>query len=94
MDKDSIIDAAARFAQNAQEQPMQPQVIQPHPVPMSVQLAHAIGPDGKKLVVFILHHGTGSSVFHFDPDGADQIADSLKDAARSARSGLEVPKIY
>lgn len=92
MDKDSIIEAAARFAQQMPQEPMQPNVVQPQPVPMSIQLLQRQATDGAKYVVLIINHLTGQSVYHFDPDGAESIGDALKDAARVSRTGLEIPK--
>lgn len=90
---DKIIEAAARFAQQQQGQPVQPQVVQPMPCPITVQLAGATGPDGKKYVILIVHHFTGQSVYHIDPAGAEQLAMSLKDAATQAKTGLEIPRL-
>jgi len=90
---DKIIEAAARFAQQQQGQPVQPQVIQPQPCPITVQLGQAQTADGKQLVLLIIHHFTGTSVYHFDPDGAVGIAKALQDAALQARTGLEIPKL-
>lgn len=88
-----IIEAAARFAQESQGQPMQPQVVQPQPVPLSVQMASAQAPDGRKFIVLIIYSPTGQSVFHFEPEGAEAVAKGLIDTARLAKTGLEVPRL-
>lgn len=93
-ESDKIIEAAARFAQqNAGGQPIQPQVVQPLPCPITIQLAGSQGPDGKKYVVLIVHHFTGQGVYHFEAEQAEQIAAALSDAARQARTGLEIPRL-
>lgn len=94
-ESDKIIDAAARFAQQQMgaASQIQPQLVQPQPCPMSVQIGQAHGPEGKNLVVFIIHHMTGQSVYHFGPEEADGIADAIKNAARQAKTGLEIPRL-
>lgn len=93
-ESDKIIDAAARFAQQQMgTAPVQPQLVQPQPCPMSVQIGQAHGPEGKNLVVFIIHHMTGQSVYHFGPDEAVGIAEAIKQAATQAKTGLEIPRL-
>lgn len=94
-DQNKIIDAAARFAQQQMGSTpvQQQQLVQPMPCPMSVQIGKAQGPDGKKYVLLLLHTMTGTNVFHFDPEQMDHVADALKDAARQARTGLEIPRM-
>ena len=94
MDKDSIIEAAAKFAKESQGQPMQPQVVQPQPAPMSIQMEQAVDPQGNKLVVLIIHHPLGQNVFFLNPDGAEHVGNGLLDAARLARTGLEIPRLH
>lgn len=93
MDANKIIEAAARFAKEGGQQQTQPQVIQPQPSPMSLQLANMTAQDGNKYVVVIIHHPLGQSVFHFTPESIEGVADAMKDAARLARTGLEIPKL-
>lgn len=93
-DQDKIIEAAARFAQQQMgAAPPQPQTVQPQPCPMSVQIGQAHGPDGKNLVVFIVHHLTGQSVYHFGAEEAEHIAEAIKNTARQAKTGLEIPRL-
>lgn len=92
-DQDRIIEAAARFAQQQQGQSIQPQLVQPQPCPMSVQIAGGQGPDAKNYVLLIIHTMTGQNVYHFEADGAEHIANALLDAARTARTGLEIPRL-
>lgn len=89
-EKDQIIEAAARFAQQQQGQPVQPQVVQPQPCPITIQLAGSQTPDGKKFVILIVHHMTGQSVYHLGADEAVQIGQAIIDAARVAKTGLEI----
>lgn len=86
----NLIDQAVKATQ---QQAPQPPVVQPHPAPMSVQLTTSQDPQGNKYLILIIHHATGQSVFHFHPDNADQLADAIKDAARVARTGLEIPRV-
>ena len=89
-----LIDAAAKFAkQQAQHHPPQPAGVMPQPVPMSVQVGQSTGPDGKPLVMLILQTPVGQGVYFFDPDGANQIAAAITDAARVAKTGLEIPRM-
>lgn len=89
-DTNKIIDAAARFARETQGQP---QVVQPAPIPMTIQMGQAQGADGKKYVLLIVYTQQGQTVFHFEPDGAEKIAAGLIDTARLAKTGLEVPRL-
>lgn len=92
-ESDKIIEAAARFAQQQMGAPIQPQTVQPQPCPMSVQIGQAHGPDGKTLVLFIVHHLTGQSVYHFGAEEAEHIAEAIKSAATQAKTGLEIPRL-
>jgi hypothetical protein len=95
-EQDKIIEAAARFAKQQMEQggmPQQSQTVAPQPCPMSVQIGQAHGPDGKNLVLFIVHHLTGQSVYHFGAEEAEHIGEAIKQAARQAKTGLEIPRL-
>ena len=89
MDQERILQAAAEAAKQVQEQPS---MVAPQPVPMTVQMSTSQMADGSRFVVLIVHHPMGSSLFHFDPNGAEAVADGLKDAARIARTGLEIAR--
>lgn len=93
-DQDKIIEAAARFAQQQMgAAPQQPQTVVPQPCPMSVQIGQVSAPNGNNLVVFIVHHLTGQSVYHFDAEQAEHIAEAIKSAAMQAKTGLEIPRL-
>lgn len=91
LDQDMILKAAAEAAMQ-QQQPQQQQIVQPQPVPMTVQMSTGQDGQGNKLVVLIISHPLGQSVYHFTPEGADQISDGLKNAARLAKTGLEIAR--
>lgn len=67
--------------------------VMPQPVPTSVQLLTGHDGQGGKLVILVISTPVGQNVFHFDAESADKIADGIKDAARVARSGLEIPRM-
>lgn len=90
MNQEEILRRAAEAAKNMQDAPQQPQGVVPQPSPMSIGLAHGRGPDGTAFVILTINHLTGSSVFHFDADGAERVGDMLKETARLARTGLEI----
>lgn len=93
MNQDMILKAAAEAAMQAQDPlSQQPQGVTPSPVPMTLQLTTVQDTQGNKYVVLIIQHPMGQSVLHFDPDGADQIAEGLKNTARLARTGLEIAR--
>ena len=95
-DQDKIIEAAARFAKQqmgAAGPAPGPQMVDPQPCPMSVQIGQAHGPEGKNLVIFIVHHLTGKSVYHFGAEEAEHIGEAIKQAARQAKTGLEIPRL-
>lgn len=92
-ESDKIIEAAARFAQQQQHQPMEQPIIQPQPCPITIQLAGTQGHDGKKYLLFIVHHLTGQSVYHIDVETAPTLGQSIIDAAQVARTGLEIPRM-
>ena len=67
--------------------------VMPSPVPTSVQLLTGQDGQGGKLVILVISTPVGQNVFHFDAESADKIADGIKDAARVARTGLEIPRM-
>lgn len=89
LNQEEILKRAAQAAKQNQGQPAQ-QGVPPGPAPMSVQIAQARDAAGNPFVILAIQHQMGQSVFHFDPDGADRIADAIKDTARLARTGLEI----
>lgn len=90
MNQDEILRRAAEAAKQMPTAQPQPQGVTPQPSPMSIGLAHGRGLDGTAFVVLTINHLTGSSVFHFDTDGAERVGDMLKETARLARTGLEI----
>lgn len=88
MDAEMMIKAAQNAGQ--QQQGIAPGVL-PQPVPISVQLMTAQGNAGEKWVVLVIATPVGQNVFHLEPDGAEKIADGMRDVARLARTGLEIP---
>ena len=82
MNQDDILRRAAEAAQQVQT----PQGVQPAPSPMSVQVAQM-----GQYVVLVIQHSVGQSVFFFEPEGAEKIADNIKSVARMARTGLALP---
>lgn len=96
LDQDSILKAAAEAAMQAQNpnsmQPQQPQVVPAQPVPMSIQMSSTQDMQGNKYVVLVINHPTGQSVYHLTPEGAEQIADGLKQTARLSKTGLEIAR--
>lgn len=91
LDQDKILKAAAEAAMQ-QQMPQQQQIVQPQPVPMTVQMSTGQDIQGNKLVMLIINHPLGQSVYHFTPEGADQISEGLKGAARLAKTGLEIAR--
>ena len=92
MNQETILKAAAEAAMQAQGQEMQQQMVAPQPVPMTIQMSSTQDMQGNKFVVLMIQHPVGQTVLHFDPQSADQIGDGLKDAARLARTGLEIAR--
>lgn len=90
LDQESMLRAAAESAM--QQQGVQQQVVPPQPVPLSVQMATSQDTQGNKFVVLVINHPLGQSVYHFTPEGADQIADGLKQTARLSKTGLEIAR--
>lgn len=91
MNQDAILRAAAEAAQQPQMQ-AQPQTVAPQPVPMSIQMTTTQDMQGNKYVVLVVQHPVGQTVLHFDAEGAEKIGEGLKDAARLARTGLEIAR--
>lgn len=91
LDQDTILKAAAEAAMREQGQPLQ-QAVPPQPVPMTVQLSTVQDIEGNKFVVLIINHPLGQSVYHFTPEGADQISEGLKQAAGLSKSGLHIAR--
>lgn len=95
MNQESILKAAAEAAMQAQNPDMmaqQQQVIPPQPVPMTVQMSTTQDMQGNKFVVLLINHPTGQSVYHFTPEGAEQIADGLKQTASLSKTGLQIAR--
>lgn len=92
MDRDSILRAAAQAAEQASGNPHQVPSVSPQPVPTSVQLASSRDGSGNKFVVVTLTTPVGQSIYFFDPDSAEKIADGIKETARLARTGLEIAR--
>jgi hypothetical protein len=57
---------------------------------MSIQISQAQDNTGQQLVVLVLSHAVGQSVFFFDAEGAERLGEKLKDIARTARTGLTI----
>lgn len=93
MDKDSILRAAAATAASNMDNnhPTGP-AIPLQPVPTAIQLSSTRSPNGDKFVMVNITTPIGQNTYFFDPDSADRIADGLKDAARLARTGLEIAR--
>jgi hypothetical protein len=92
MDQETILRQAAEMAKQAQGSG-QGAMVYPQPVPMSVQLTSGQGPMGEKYVILILQTPVGQNIFHFDPEGAERLAEGLKNTARVAKTGLEIPSM-
>lgn len=90
MDQESILRAAAQAAKSMPAQ--QPSMVYPQPVPMSVQLTSGQGMGGEKYVILILQTPIGQNIFHFDPEGAEKLAEGLIETARLSRTGLEIAR--
>lgn len=93
MDAETILKQAAEAARQQQAGGIQGPGVMPQPVPLSVQLMHTQDPTGQKYVVLIISTPVGQNVFHLDPDSAEKIGEGIKDAARLARTGLEIPRM-
>jgi hypothetical protein len=91
MNQEMILKAAAEEAMRLPQQQQQQQV-NPHPVPMSIQMATTQDTQGNKFVVLVVQHPVGQTVLHFDPETAERVAEGLKDSARIARTGLEIAR--
>jgi hypothetical protein len=91
MDAETILRQAEEAARR-QQQGAAPGVM-PSPVPTSVQLLTGHDGQGGQMVILVFSTPVGQNVFHFDAESADKIADGIKDAARVARTGLEIPKM-
>ena len=89
MNQDEILRQAAEAAKQMQNQPV-PQGVPPQPVPISVQLS-VVDHGPNKLVAMVIMSPTGQSIFFLEPDGAERVASALDDAARQAKTGLEIP---
>lgn len=91
MDKDSILRAAVKAAEEMEKQPLG-HAIPLQPVPTGIQISPITSPQGEKFVLITLTTPVGQNSFFFDPENADKIADGLKDAARLSRTGLEIAR--
>lgn len=93
MNQEAILQAAAEAAKNMNSSPDEAvaQTVPPQPVPLSVQVTTTQQPS--KFVVLVINTPVGQSVYFFDPDGAEKVANAVLDAARQARTGLEIPRI-
>lgn len=91
MNQEAILRAAAEAAQQQQTQGQQ-QMVAPQPVPMSIQMSTTQDMQGNKFVVFVVQHPVGQTVLHFEAEAAEKIGEGLKDAARLARTGLEIAR--
>lgn len=91
MNKDSILEQAARMANQAMTGHHPPQKIPVQPVPMSVGMAQVQLPDGKMGVMLSIATPVGESSYFFDAEQAKKIADALTKAATASSSGLVVP---
>lgn len=89
MNQEEILRQAAEAAKHLQNQPV-PQGVPPQPVPVSVQLS-VVDHGPNKLIALVIMSPTGQNVFFFEPDGAERVAEALTDAARQAKTGLEIP---
>ena len=92
LDRDSILRAAATAAENMDNNHHPMHTIPPQPVPTSVQLASTMGTNGDKFVILTIATPVGQSIYFFDPESADKIADGLKETARLSRTGLEIAR--
>lgn len=91
MDQETILKAAAEAAMRQQSEA--PQGVMPSPVPMSLQMTSVQDPStGMKYVVLIVQHPMGQTILHFDADGAEKVAEGLKNTAMLARTGLEIAR--
>ena len=89
MDQESILKAAAEAAMQAQN----PQtLVMPQAVPMAFQIGTAQDNQGNKFVRLTIQHPMGNTELFLQVEGADQIGDAIKNAARLARTGLEIAK--
>lgn len=93
MDQESILRAAAEAARNMNHQP-QPNMVPPQPVPLSLQLTSGQGPGGDKYVILIIQSPVGQHIYHFDPEGAERLAEGLIETARLSRTGLEIARAH
>lgn len=90
MNQEQILQAAAEAAR-AQNGP-QPNGVPPQPTPLSVQMGTGQDASGQRYVILVIMSPVGQHVFHFDPEGAENIAKNLSDTARMARTGLELAR--
>lgn len=93
MTDEEMVRAAVEAAEhtNGQSGGMASQGVPPQPVPLSVQLTtvtHGV----EKFVVLMITSPVGQHVYFLDPDGAEKVADAILDAARTVRTGLEIPR--
>jgi hypothetical protein len=89
-ERDQILKAAAEAAKSQMGAVPQQAVVQPQPVPMSIQLSTMQDINGTKFVVMNVLTPLGQTVLFFDPNGAETVAENLKQTARLARTGLEI----
>lgn len=85
-DPNDIAEAAAKAASELPPGPPVQNMIQPAPVPMTVNVSHTEGEPA--LVVLQVMTATGSAVYFMPLEFAAEIADNIAAHARQARSGI------
>jgi hypothetical protein len=90
MDQEAILRAAAEAAKQVHE-PQLP-LVMPQAVPMAWQIGAAQDNQGNKFVRITVSHPMGVTELFLQVEGADQIGDAIKNAARLSRTGLEIAK--
>lgn len=93
MNKDRILQQAARLAEQAMNggPTPQPTKIPIQPVPMSIGMAQVQMPDGTMGVALMIATPVGESTYFFDADQAKKVAEALQKTASASSSGLVVP---
>lgn len=92
MNKDKILEQAARAAEQLNQQPQQQVQIQPQPVPTGFSIGQGQNPDGSMSVVLVIFSPVGQNVFFMDADTAKSLAKGMLDAASASGAGLVVAK--
>src|SRR4051794_19745729 len=72
-------------------EPAAPQLVGPHPLPMTVQCDVVQGNDGTHMVVVVFHTGAGQGVYFLTPQQAQEFGGTVRALGKQAASGLWTP---